>query len=59
MTDDETYNINGRIKGVKLPPNFGEMNHKYMQDCPKCRKKKFIVSIFGNICYNCSYEGMK
>lgn len=56
-TEIRTYNISGRIEGVKLPKNVADISNKYMKECPKCEKRRFIVSIFGSICDHCGYTG--
>lgn len=27
-----------------------------MEECPKCKLKTFIVSVFGSICSSCLYD---
>jgi transcription initiation factor TFIIIB Brf1 subunit/transcription initiation factor TFIIB len=26
-----------------------------LQQCPKCKKKSFVVSVFGSVCGKCGY----
>lgn len=36
----------------------GTLNHPHnnMKTCPRCKKKTYIVSIFGSVCNSCLYD---